>query len=536
MVSIHPDLPPHSDMDALLDLVASLKQAVNQNERLLDARDKELQYSRLKIQVLEERLRKLLVDKYGKPSEKLSDLQLNLLEAEPGVSNEEVQAESERDPIAPASEPSIQDTEPASEPKRKRGGRQSLPAHLARVDKIITCPAEQCTCSKCGEATAVIGYEESEVLDVKPAEYFVTVVKREKRACKSCEQHGVSVAPVEERIIAKSMVSDQIVINTIVAKYSDSLPLFRQSVMLKRDTGIDISRSTMDFWVMQVGQLLQPLARAMRGELLQGNYIQADETPVKVQTESVKGADHQAYLWQYGRPGSGVVFDFRMGREREGPKQFLGQFEGILQTDGYAAYDRVGGPKMVHAGCLAHARRKYIEAIKLDPKDHASTRIAALMDELFAIDAHARQQHMSMEERHALRNEQAPALLSRLRSAILDAQKNVLPKSAAGKAASYTLALWSKLTLFLKYPELELSNNVAENSMRPIAVGRKNWIHVGSPEAGPKIAAIISVVESCRRLGLPVRHYLADVLPGLANRSIRSLANLTPAAYKAARA
>jgi transposase len=287
---------------------------------------------------------------------------------------------------------------------------------------------------------------------------------------------------------------------------------------------------------MQVGQLLQPLARAMRGELLQGNYIQADETPVKVQTETVKGADHQAYLWQYGRPGSGVVFDFRMGREREGPKQFLGQFEGILQTDGYTAYDRVAGPKMVHAGCLAHARRKYIEAIKLDPKDHASARIAALMDELFVIDAHARQQHMSMAERHKLRNEQAPALLSRLRSAILDAQKNVLPKSAAGKAASYTLALWSKLTLFLKHPELELSNNVAENSMRPIAVGRKNWIHVGSPEAGPKIAAIISVVESCRRLGLPVRQYLADVLPGLANRSIRSLANLTPAAYKAARA
>jgi hypothetical protein len=255
-----------------------------------------------------------------------------------------------------------------------------------------------------------------------------------------------------------------------------------------------------------------------------------------VQTDQGKGSNHQGYLLQYGRPGSGVVFDFRMGREREGPKQFLAQFNGILQTDGYAAYDRVGGSQMIHAACLAHARRKYIEAVKLDPTDHESTRIVALMDEVFAIDAKARQREMSLAERHQLRNEQAPELLSRLRTAILTAQKKVLPKSAAGKAPSYTLALWNKLTLFLAHPELELSNNLAENSMRPIAVGRKNWIHIGSPDAGPKIAAIISVVESCRRLAIPIRQYLADVLPGLANRSIQSLASITPAAYKATRA
>jgi transposase len=205
--------------------------------------EKELAYARLKNQVLEARLGQLLIDRYRKASEKLSDLQLNLLEAEPGVSSEEVQAESEREPIASSSERSSEESNTESEPKRKRGGRQSLPAHLLRVEKIIACPAEQCTCSKCGEATAVIGYEENEVLDVK-------VIKREKRSCKGCERHGVSVAPVPERIIPKSMVSDQIVIDTIVAKYSDSLPLYRQSVMLKRDTGIDISRSTLDSWVM----------------------------------------------------------------------------------------------------------------------------------------------------------------------------------------------------------------------------------------------------------------------------------------------
>jgi hypothetical protein len=270
--------------------------------------------------------------------------------------------------------------------------------------------------------------------------------------------------------------------------------------------------------------------------LLAGSYIQADETPVGVQMHDKRGKNHQSYLWQYGAPGASTVFDFRMGREREGPKQFLGQFNGILQTDGYAAYeDKIGGPQMVPACCLAHARRKYIDAIKVDPKDKDSASIVRLMDELFAIDAEARDKKMDHEQRHALRMEKAPALLAQLRTQILAAQKRVLPKSTAGKAASYTLSLWDKLTRFLQYPVLELSNNLAENSMRPVAIGRRNWIHIGHQHAGPRIAAIFSIVESCRRLGLPICEYLAAVLPGLANRSIKSLDQLTPPAYAASK-
>jgi len=277
--------------------------------------------------------------------------------------------------------------------------------------------------------------------------------------------------------------------------------------------------------------------RAMRNRLLAGSYIQADETPVDVQMHDKRGKNHQAYLWQYGAPGASTVFDFRMGREREGPRLFLGQFNGILQTDGYSAYeDKIGGPKMVHACCLAHARRKYIDAIKVDPRDKDSAGIVRLMDALFAIDAEARDRKMTHAQRHALRMEKAPALLAELRAQILAAQKRVLPKSTAGKAASYTLSLWNKLTRFLEYPVLELSNNLAENSMRPVAIGRRNWIHIGHEQAGPKIAAIFSIVESCRRLGLPIREYLAAVLPGLANHPIKSLDQLTPAAYAASKA
>jgi transposase len=208
--------------------------------------------------------------------------------------------------------------------------------------------------ASCGKQTTVIGYQESEQLDAEPAKYFVVVTRREKRACKFCEEGGVKAAPLPARIIEKSLVSDRIVIGTVVEKYCDHLPLYRQSVILEREAGIEISRATLDGWVMRVGELLIPMTAVMRNELVGGSYIQADETPVSVQMHDGRGKNLQAYLWQYSRPGGGVVFDFRLGRGREGPRKFLGNFEGLLQTDGYAAYEQVGGPKMVHAACWAH--------------------------------------------------------------------------------------------------------------------------------------------------------------------------------------
>jgi transposase len=479
-----------------------------------------LQYAELKIRVLEERLRLVRIAKYGPGSEKFSDAQLELLELEPGVSNVEVQAESER--------PAVQ---PSTKTKRKHPGRQELPANLSRVERILACTPEQCVCKGCGKPTTVIGYEESSQLDVEPAKYFVLVSKREKRACKSCEERGVISAPLPPRIIEKCLASDQIVIDTVVSKYCDHQPLYRQSAILERDTGLELSRATLDGWVLRVGELLIPMVAAMRRELISGTYIQADETPVDVQMQEGRGKNHQGYLWQYGRPGGTVLFDFRLGRGRDGPKQFLGQFEGILQTDGYAAYDQIGGPKMVHAGCWSHAERYFSEAVQLNPQDPVATSIVARIDELFAIDAEARRQGLSVEARHALRQEQSRPLLDGIRKQIEAARSTALPGGALAKACNYTLTLWQKLTRFLEYPELELSNNLAENSMRPVAIGRRNWIHVGSPQAGPKIAAILSAVESCRRLKISVRDYLAAILPGLADLPIRRLPELIPAAW-----
>jgi transposase len=282
---------------------------------------------------------------------------------------------------------------------------------------------------------------------------------------------------------------------------------------------------------MRVGELLQPITAAMGQELLNGTYLQADETTVGVQMHDGRGKNHQAYLWQYSRPRGPAVFDFRMGREREGPKRFLGNFAGILQSDGYGAYDHVGGKQLIHAACWAHARRKFFDTVKLNPKDQTSIRIVAQMDELFAIDAQARQEGLSQSDRHVLRLEKSQPLLEQIKAGIQAARVGALPKSALAKACDYTLTLWTRFSRFLEYPELELSNNLAENAIRPIALGRKNWIHLGNKETGPRVAAIISIVETCRRLSLPVRDYLGSVLPGLADFPINRVAELTPTAW-----
>jgi transposase len=406
-----------------------------------------------------------------------------------------------------------------------------LPENLPRVEQVIACAEPNCR--SCGGATVVIGYDESEQLDVEPARYFVRRIKREKRVCRSCRSGALQMAELEPRIVDKGLASDRVVVETVVAKYCDHLPLYRQASMLEREAGLEIGRATLDGWVMRVGELLEPVVGAMRAQLLKSSYLQADETTVPVQMHDKRGADHQAYLWQYGRPGGETVFDFQLGRGREGPKKYLGTWEGILQTDGYAAYEGVGGPQLVHVGCWAHARRKFVDAVKVRPDDGKAIQMVLRMDALFVVDREARRQGMSHVERLAARREHALPWVEEIHRECVELRRTELPKSALGQAVNYCLNMWPKLRRCFKYAEVELSNNLAENSMRPVALGRKNWLHVGSSQAGPKVAAILSIVESCRRLGVPVKDYLLDVLPGLDRRKLSELPQLTPARWAA---
>ncbi len=514
-----------------------------QMRQQLARKDQALQAAEAIIQELREALRLERIKRFGKQSEKLSDLQLELLSDEPGVSSEEVAGEAERGPLP---EPPADDAENKSptakqqNARRNHPGRNELPAHLPRVEKIVPCASEQCTCGQCGKENKVIGYERTELLSMKPAEYFVTVLMREKRACADCKEQGVATAPAPARIAPKSIFADETIVEFILRKYADSLPLFRQQAILRRDAGIDVALSTINDAVLRVGELLIPIVDGMKRDLLSGGYIQADETYCGVQTPDKEGENHRAWFWQYSAPAKGVIFHFEMTRGREVPRKFFKDYGGILHTDGYAAYEKdVGTKDVTRACCRAHSRRRFIDALKVQTKGHAADRglerTVMLMDELFAIDREAREQNLSLHDRHALRQERAPALLAELQALLLEmkASRAYLKKSVAGQAIDYTLKRWEKLTCFLKHPVIELSTNWAENSMRPISIGRRNWLQIGSKEAGPKIAAIFSIIESCRKLGVPVRQYLADVLPGLADRSIQSLAILTPTAYAA---
>lgn len=482
--------------------------------------ERELKWAQLKIQSLEERWRQHLIKLYGPKSETLSNLQLDLLEEEPSVTRDEVEAEASREPLPPK----------ATRERKPHPGRKPLPENLPRVETLVCADVN---CKICGCATSLIGYDESEVLDVEPARWLVRVTKREKRACGKCTT--VAMPELAPRIVEKGLASDAVVIGTVVAKYCDHLPLYRQQAILEREAGVEISRATLDGWVMRVGELLGPVIAAMRRDLLNASYLQADETTVPVQMHDKRGENHQAYLWQYGKPGGETVFEFQLGRGREGPKKFLGNWEGILQTDGYQAYDNIGGDKLVHVGCWAHARRKFVDAVKVNPKDADAIAMVTRMDALFLVDRHAREQQLSGEERLALRREHADSWATEIHDECGKLRQAVLPKSALGQAVSYTLNMWPKLRRCFHYAEVELSNNLAENSMRPIALGRKNWLHVGSAQSGPKVAAILSVVESCKRLGLPVKEYLQAVLPGLGRKKLSEVADLTPARWAAFR-
>lgn len=492
----------------------------------------EQEWHRLEVEneLLKEEIRRLRMAKYGVKSDQLSDGQLSLLEEEPGVTDAEVESETQR------SEEEKRETGRRPQRPRQHPGRTELPAHLERIEKILACTPEQCRCAQCGGEKKLIGYDTSEELDMKPAQYFVNVIKREKRACGKCEEMGVSTAALEQpKMVEKGKASDAVVVDVVVKKYCDHQPLYRQIMILEREAGIDLSRMTLCGWVMQAGTWLEAVSEAMRADLFAGQYIQADETPVGVQSDQCVGKNHRSYLWQFSRPGGPVIFDFQMGRSREGPAKFLGKFEGILQSDGYGAYDKIGGKGMIHAGCMAHLRRGFIDALKLAPGNAAAEAIVAGIAELYAVEKRAREAGMSADERQRLRQMESVPVLERLKSQIVALRQEVLPKSALGKACDYALRQWSRVEVYASHGEVEIDNNWCENAMRPVALGRKNWLHIGSEEAGPRIAAISSVIETCRRLGINVREYLLDVLPKIPTWPARRIAELTPMAWAAQR-
>ena len=484
----------------------------------------------MELQLKDEMIRLFRIQKYGAKSEKLSDQQLSLLEEEPGVRSEEIEKE-----LAHTQKNSKAKTK--SKKRRSHPGRIELPADLPRVEETIACTPEQCRCGQCGQATHVIGFEECEVLDVKPAEYFVRVIRREKRACQSCPEAGVGTAPAPKRIIDKGKLSNGMVVDAALKKYRDHLPVYRQCASLLEGCSIEIDRSTLGSNILAVGELCDLVSQAMKAELFAQGYIQADETPVGVQSGRVQGKNHQAYIFQYSHPRGIAIFDFQSSRERAGPKTFLEGYKGLLQTDGYTGYEKFGEDAIVRIGCMAHIRRKFVDAHKVAKDDPHPKEIIEQIAQLYQTEKEARTLGLGATARKELRQEKSLPVITSLKARIMELRQSssVLPKSLLGKACTYALNQWDRTARYLDHGEAELDNNVCENGIRPVAVGRKNWLHIGSEKAGPKIAGIISILERCRRLDINARDYLLDVLPGLWDLPQRRLANLTPTKWKAQR-
>ena len=476
--------------------------------------------------LLRQEIRLLRIEKYGPRSEKLSDEQLELLEGEPGVNQAEVESE-----IAQAEK---DQAKAARKPRANHPGREELPAHLERREVKIPCQPQDCVCPQCRGEKVIIGYERSEELDVIPAHYFVKVTLREKRACPLHPEEGVACPVLPPKIIPKSKLSDEMIVDVLVKKYGDHLPAYRQSMILERDADIDLSRKTLIGSIMRAGGLMEALIPTLKLDLLEGGYIQADETRMPTQSPEVRGRNLRAFLWEYSRPQGPVVFDFQPGRARAGPAEFLKGYRGILQTDGYAAYDKLG-EDIVYVACMAHVRREFERARKIQQKDPRPLEILGMIGRIYHLEGQAREAGWDETQRLAMRQEQVRPLMDQLEKRIvaIRAEADVLPGSKLGKACGYAIGQWERMKAYLENGRVEIDNNWCENAIRPLAVGRKNWMHVGSPEAGPRVAAIASIFETCRRLDINVRDYLLDILPKLSEWPMSRVAELSPMAWKA---
>ncbi len=423
----------------------------------------------------------------------------------------------------------------AKQPRPHHPGRERLPEHLERREQIIPCGSEDCTCAQCGAPRPVIGYETREELACEPAQFWVRVLKREKRGSHCQPEQGVATAPAPAQIVPKSKLSDEFVIEALARKYQQHTPVYRQCAALAEDYGIELSRKTVTDAILAAGSLLRPVVGAQRLELLAGGYVQADETTMPCQTGQKTGRNHQAYMWEFGRPGDIVVFEFRMGRGREGPREFLRGFRGKLQCDGYDAYAKLG-EGIVYVGCLAHARRGFVDAAKVSPLDPLPPEGLGRWAQWYAVEKEAREAGLGPEGRLASRQAKSVPVMAELNSRVVEIRQQVPPGGKLAQACDYALGQWGRLEEYLSDGRLEIDNNWCEGAIRPLALGRKNWLHVGSPEAGPKIAAIASIVETCRRLDINLRAYLRDVLPKFGQWPIKRVGELTPTAWKAAQA
>ena len=419
----------------------------------------------------------------------------------------------------------------AERAERAQPKRLPLPAQLPRQHFEHEPAQTEC----CGQAMRRIGEDVAEKLDYQPGVFTVHRHVRGKWVCACCQ--SLKQAPVEAHIIDKGIPTPGLLAHVLVAKYADHLPLYRQEAIYAR-AGAPIPRSTLAQWVGTCGVRLQPLVDELQEQVLAHAVIHADETPVlMLKPASHKdGKAHRAYLWAYS-PGrheamKAVVYDFCESRAGQHALDFLKGWSGTLLVDDYAGYKQLMGEQVQEAGCWAHARRKFFE-LHAANKSQIAEQALVQIGQLYEIERQG--QDATADDRLALRQQHSRPLIDKLHAWLLEHRAKVTEGSAIAKAIDYSLRRWQALTRFVEDGRIPIDNNWIENQMRPIALGRKNWLFAGSQRAGERAAAIMSLIQSAKLNGHDPHAYLKDVmerLPTWPNSRISELLphNWTPAA------
>ncbi len=410
---------------------------------------------------------------------------------------------------------------------RIRGKRKPLPEKLPRVDAVHDIAEEEKICH-CGSELSRIGEEVSEKLDIIPAVIQVTRHIRPKYSCKQCEnveEKGatVKIAPVPVQLIPKSIASGGLMAHILTAKFADALPFYRQERQFER-LGADICRATMCRWAMKVAEACEPIKSLLHEEVLSGPLINADETTVQVLKEPGKAANSKSYMWVFrgGHPRApAFYFHYHKSRAGKVASEFLNGYQGVVQTDGYVAYDFLDHKKGVyHLGCWAHARRKFMDIKKSRAKNSKKTgsvdEALNYIKKIYAIETKARKMDLSGQELLQLRQNEAKPILDKMHKWLEKKSTHVVPKSLLGKAISYTLNQWHRLIGYIASEDATPDNNLAENAIRPFCVGRRNWLFAGTPKGAQASATIYSLLESAKANKLePYKYlrYLFEKLP-----------------------
>ena len=496
--------PNHPALTANSPSLAEAQALVAQLQAQLATRDQHIQSLELKNQKLVLELAHLKRIRFGTKSEALSVEQKQLFEDDADQDLAAIAAELDETPAS--NNALVSRLKP-----RPRAGRQPLPEHLERFE--VRHEPEQCTCGQCQAQLVKIGEDVSEQLDIEPARFFVVRHIRPQYACRQCET--ITAAPVPPAVIDGGMATPSLLAWVAISKYLDHLPLYRVEQIAARQQVI-LARSTLSEWIGRIGVALQPLADRLGEKLRRQTSLHADETPVQ-QLDPGKGKTKRAYLWAYrsndltGSPPM-VVFDYQISRSGQHAANYLQDWRGTLMVDDYSGYKALFANGVREIGCWAHARRKFFElhAAGCHPvAAEALQRIARL----YAIEEQAKGQ--TTEQRLQLREQQSLPELHSLHDWLLKLRPNIANGGGLAKAIDYTLRRWPALIHYAETGDLPIDNNPIENAIRPIAIGKKNWLFAGSERAGKRAAAIQSLLATAKLNGIEPSEWLRDTLEKL---------------------